>query len=95
LSQSDFVGKYITSVLTIFSSTDIFTFLQIFLPTGTEVLITLSGHYFQPFLNVQVTPSLADWNKTDGLCGLFNGNANDDRQKRPGSTKNDINLSWR
>ncbi|XP_052218802.1 von Willebrand factor D and EGF domain-containing protein-like [Dreissena polymorpha] len=65
---------------------------RVTLPSGSYVDISLVYEGF--LMNVHVTPSVADFNKTSGLCGSFDGNINNDRLKRPGSTDNDPNRSW-
>jgi hypothetical protein len=52
----------------------------VWLPHGTVVKISVSGDY----LNVWVTPSPADWELTEGLCGFYNGQPSDDLKKRNG-----------
>ncbi|XP_053403813.1 von Willebrand factor D and EGF domain-containing protein-like [Mercenaria mercenaria] len=68
---------------------------QVYLPTGTEVRISVQENaFFKPFINIDITPSLEDWENTIGLCGNFNGDDTDDRNKRANSTEQDTNLSW-
>lgn len=64
---------------------------KIFLPTGTLVTVMLHGG----LLNVNIAPGLADFKNTEGLCGPFDQNIGNDRDKRPGSTEADATLSWR
>ena len=45
-------------------------------------------------MNVHIRPSLADYHKTEGLCGLLDNNAGNDLQKRPGSDASSIPRSW-
>ncbi|WAR28733.1 hypothetical protein MAR_014437 [Mya arenaria] len=64
---------------------------QVTFPSGTIVDLSLQ----EKFVNVAVFPSLADLNNTEGLCGRFDGDTVNDRNKRPGSVENDPALSWR
>ncbi|XP_052216779.1 von Willebrand factor D and EGF domain-containing protein-like [Dreissena polymorpha] len=66
------------------------THYRVTLPSGTYVDIHLVGD----FMNVYVYPSVADFKKTSGLCGLFDGTTNNDRLNRPGSNDSDPNISW-
>jgi len=51
--------------------------LQIFLPTGTEVGISLNtGH--ESLIDVFIHPGLADIERTSGLCGNFDGDWTND-----------------
>ncbi|KAH3836932.1 hypothetical protein DPMN_110308 [Dreissena polymorpha] len=45
-------------------------------------------------MNVYVYPSVADFMKTSGLCGLFDGTTTNDRLNRPGFNDPDPNTSW-
>ena len=69
-----------------------FTCCQIYLPTGGTCHITKR---YSGFINVEVYPATSDFNKSEGLCGVFDGDKSNDRQVRPGSTQTDPNLSWR
>ncbi|XP_052239413.1 uncharacterized protein LOC127850426 isoform X2 [Dreissena polymorpha] len=68
------------------------TLYRVSLPSGTYVEITLSvmGHN----MNVYVYPSVADFMKTSGLCGSFDGTTTNDRLNRPGFNDPDPNKSW-
>ncbi|KAH3810312.1 hypothetical protein DPMN_138702 [Dreissena polymorpha] len=45
-------------------------------------------------MNVYVYPSVADFMKTSGLCGSFDGTTTNDRLNRPGFNDPDPNKSW-
>ncbi|KAH3730675.1 von Willebrand factor D and EGF domain-containing protein-like [Dreissena polymorpha] len=63
---------------------------RVTLPSGTYVDI----HIYGALMNVFVYPSVADFKKTSGLCGLFDGTTINDRLNRPGSNHPDPNKSW-
>ncbi|XP_029649426.2 uncharacterized protein LOC115223143 [Octopus sinensis] len=75
---------------------------KIILPTGTSILVAKGRKRTSQFINIWVHPSPADMEKTEGLCGSFDGNKNNDllmsngkilfeRGKRP----DEFSLSWR
>ena len=66
-------------------------FTKVNLPMGGRVQIS-KGY---GLLNVDVMPSAYDFGKTQGLCGLLDGDRSNDRQRRNGSRSIDSNLSWR
>ncbi|CAG2217339.1 unnamed protein product [Mytilus edulis] len=49
--------------------------LQITLPTGTKVTFNYGYSYVD---GINIIPSVLDTGMTKGLCGIYNGNANDD-----------------
>ncbi|XP_071133683.1 uncharacterized protein [Mytilus edulis] len=55
---------------------------EIVLPTGTRVHVWISGN---KMLNVYITLSRADLNETEGLCGTWNGNYDDEFIGRDGN----------
>ncbi|XP_070211137.1 uncharacterized protein [Littorina saxatilis] len=61
------------SVLSVYRHSDLQTYYVV-LPTGTIVTVKASGR----FLNVWITASSLDFGKTEGLCGLFDGDAYND-----------------
>ncbi|KAH3785082.1 hypothetical protein DPMN_163165 [Dreissena polymorpha] len=63
---------------------------KVTLPSGTYVDI----HIYGALMNVFVYPSVADFKKTSGLSGLFDGATTNDRLNRPGSNHPDPNISW-
>ncbi|KAL4216825.1 hypothetical protein ACF0H5_024546 [Mactra antiquata] len=62
------------------------------LPHGTkvELKITPTG-----FINIYIYPSLADVNATEGLCGYFDNNTENDFTRRNGSIEKFDNDSWK
>jgi len=58
---------------------------QIFLPTGAHLVVTRNSAYgsWSQFMNVDLTPGLADEKSTSGLCGNFDGDASNDGKKEP------------
>uniref|UniRef100_A0A2C9L6R6 VWFD domain-containing protein n=1 Tax=Biomphalaria glabrata TaxID=6526 RepID=A0A2C9L6R6_BIOGL len=63
---------------------------KIVLPTGTTVIVENGGSFFvdgPQFLNVWITASSADYNRTQGLCGTY-----DDNQANDFFSPNGINL---
>lgn len=48
---------------------------KVFLPSGSEVSIRMN---WETFLEVDIFPSILDVDSSDGLCGNFNGDINDD-----------------
>ena len=54
-------------------------FLQIVLPTGTRVKIYRG---WSDFINVEIIPSVLDWQQTEGLCGFYDGSAANDQINR-------------
>ncbi|KAK7499321.1 hypothetical protein BaRGS_00009296 [Batillaria attramentaria] len=61
------------SVLAVYRHPDLKKYYTV-MATGTIVMVKASSLY----LNVWITPSAADFGKTEGLCGLFDGNAYND-----------------
>ncbi|CAC5372516.1 unnamed protein product [Mytilus coruscus] len=59
---------------------------EIVLPTGTRVHVWISGNRM---LNVYITLSRADLYETEGLCGTWNGNYDDDFTGRDGNNYQD------
>ncbi|CAG2217335.1 unnamed protein product [Mytilus edulis] len=49
--------------------------LQITLPTGTKVTFNYGPNYVD---GINIIPSVLDTGMTKGLCGIYNGNSNDD-----------------
>jgi len=47
----------------------LFNLCQIYLPTGTKIITSRNSGIF---MNVDITPGLADFKNTEGLCGKFN-----------------------
>ncbi|XP_052217770.1 von Willebrand factor D and EGF domain-containing protein-like [Dreissena polymorpha] len=68
------------------------TLYRVSLPSGTyvEIILGIMGHN----MNVYVYPSVADFMKTSGLCGSFDGTTTNDRLNRPGFNDPDPNKSW-
>ena len=67
------------------------------LPTGTRVQIFISSWGLgSSWLNVDITPSFVDWEQTEGLCGTYNGNWEDDFTDRNGNIvgQSDFIKSW-
>jgi len=56
-----------------------------FLPTGAHVVVTRNSGsgFWSQFMNVDITPGLADVKSTSGLCGNFDGNATNDGETEP------------
>lgn len=48
---------------------------EVHLPTGTVITIQSSA---RPFLNIWVKPSSLDYSQTEGLCGVYDRNRNND-----------------
>ncbi|XP_033756293.1 uncharacterized protein LOC117339037 [Pecten maximus] len=72
------------------------------LPTGTVVIVGLSDVDSLHYLQVWIEPSSTDFNKTQGLCGTFDGEKNNDLEKKdkvvytaPGLRPDPFILSWR
>ncbi|OWF53474.1 uncharacterized protein LOC110446398 [Mizuhopecten yessoensis] len=59
---------------------------EVHLPSGTYIVIKISPIYQSHYLDVEIHISPSEWNKTEGLCGTFNGNRYDDRIDRSGKT---------
>jgi len=53
-----------------------------FLPSGAHVVVTRNWGLSE-FVNVDITPGLADIGSTSGLCGNFDGNRDNDGRKEP------------
>nr|XP_034327587.1 uncharacterized protein LOC105328884 [Crassostrea gigas] len=76
---------------------------EVVLPNGARTMImTGAMTRNQRFLNVKVVASTFDFNQTEGLCGTFDGNRNNDLMKRDGDLytrggkqPNEFSLSWR
>lgn len=49
--------------------------VQITLPTGTKVTFNYGSNYVD---GINIIPSVLDTGMTKGLCGIYNGNSNDD-----------------
>ncbi|XP_064631285.1 uncharacterized protein LOC135489721 [Lineus longissimus] len=71
---------------------------EVHLPTGTYVTVAAHGN----FINIWVSPSAADYNQTEGLCGLYDQNRRNDLVKPDGSIvwpirgrPDAFSLSWR
>ncbi|XP_052098806.1 uncharacterized protein LOC127733493 [Mytilus californianus] len=62
---------------------------QVILPTGTVITIQSSG---TQFINIWINPSSVDRGQTEGLCGSYDGNRNNDvfypSNGRPDNNKN-------
>ncbi|CAD5116485.1 DgyrCDS5365 [Dimorphilus gyrociliatus] len=54
---------------------------EVVLPSGTNVKVAQHGF----FLHVYITGTPADTNRTEGLCGFYNGDPSDDLKLRNGS----------
>ncbi|XP_033744106.1 von Willebrand factor D and EGF domain-containing protein-like [Pecten maximus] len=66
-------------------------------PSGTMIVMKIheTGTHIYSF---QLKPSLADWKSTSGLCGVLDGNKENDFTKRDGTVTSDANsfgLDWR
>ncbi|GAB1607640.1 hypothetical protein Ahia01_001047900 [Argonauta hians] len=75
---------------------------EVHLPTGAVVNIRQSSTKSQPFLNIMMKPSSLDYNSTQGLCGTYdtdlendllmsNGIVSTSKEQKP----NKFSLSWR
>lgn len=53
--------------------------MQITLPTGTKVTFNYGYSYVD---GINIIPSVLDTGMTKGLCGIYNGNADDDFMPR-------------
>jgi len=51
-----------------------------FLPSGAHVVVTRNWALSE-FVNVDITPGLADIGSTSGLCGNFDSNTTNDGRK--------------
>lgn len=62
------------------------------LPTGTRIDVTV--HY--SWLNIDIHVSASDWEQTEGLCGTYNGNKDDDFTNKNGIIvhKREFVKSW-
>ncbi|XP_067939850.1 von Willebrand factor D and EGF domain-containing protein-like [Watersipora subatra] len=58
---------------------------HIYFPHGAMVKAQLTGGGFAQFMNLWITPSPADFNRTTGMCGTFNGDKSEDLRMRDGS----------
>ncbi|KAL4221758.1 hypothetical protein ACF0H5_020013 [Mactra antiquata] len=65
---------------------------QIELPNGARVELQL---HREIFVNVRILPSLVDFQATEGLCGYFDNDTNNDLQARQGSGDETFANSWR
>ncbi|XP_078312035.1 von Willebrand factor D and EGF domain-containing protein-like [Crassostrea virginica] len=74
---------------------------QVMLPTGTKVTVKDS---YQAFINIFIYPSAADFNKTEGLCGTYDGNQDNDllgpdgvitKVPDPGKRPDGYSIKWR
>ncbi|CAL1528025.1 unnamed protein product [Lymnaea stagnalis] len=50
---------------------------EVYLPTGTKVTVSAAK---KPFMDIHVTGSATDLSRSEGLCGNFDGNPNNDLQ---------------
>ncbi|XP_059165094.1 mucin-2-like [Physella acuta] len=64
---------------------------EVVLPIGTKVTLVATR---KPFMNIHVHASSADWQKTEGLCGSYNGNRLDDLDYVPTNRPDDFNRKW-
>ncbi|KAK7469526.1 hypothetical protein BaRGS_00036472, partial [Batillaria attramentaria] len=71
---------------------------EVTLPTGTVLRVGVKGQ----FLNALIFPSSADFGHTQGLCGTFDDNKDNDLQQRNGEVDTNVglrpdsfSLSWR
>ncbi|GFR90472.1 von Willebrand factor D and EGF domain-containing protein, partial [Elysia marginata] len=69
---------------------------EIFFPTGTAVVVTTTRKY----INVVIRMSSSDFGQSQGLCGNFDGNKNNDLTTRNGvlvpiKRVDEFSLSWR
>ncbi|KAL3848262.1 hypothetical protein ACJMK2_019131 [Sinanodonta woodiana] len=52
---------------------------EVYMPLGTKIAITIqTGDTYRNTMNVDIYPSVKDWDSIEGMCGTFNGNTNDD-----------------
>nr|XP_022293342.1 von Willebrand factor D and EGF domain-containing protein-like [Crassostrea virginica] len=64
---------------------------KVYFPTGTFVKIFLYNYASQSFyINLEVYPTVADVSRTDGLCGVVDGDKTNDLRRKDGS-QDDIN----
>ncbi|WAQ98101.1 FBP1-like protein [Mya arenaria] len=49
---------------------------KVYFPSGAEVHISL---WSPPWMNIQIKPSVQDFNNVEGMCGSFDNNPNNDR----------------
>ncbi|XP_063416202.1 uncharacterized protein LOC134697845 [Mytilus trossulus] len=64
------------------------------LPTGTKLTFNYGSTYID---GINITPSVIDTNMTKGLCGIYNGNTEDDYTPRDQLDSTDLKtfvLSW-
>ncbi|KAL3848267.1 hypothetical protein ACJMK2_019135 [Sinanodonta woodiana] len=54
-------------------------YFEVYMPLGTKIAITIhTGDTYRNTMNVDIYPSVKDWDSIDGMCGTFNGKTNDD-----------------
>ncbi|XP_062601346.1 uncharacterized protein LOC134263057 isoform X2 [Saccostrea cucullata] len=66
---------------------------MVLLPTGTIVMIKITSWREVWYLNVDITASPSDVNRTSGLCGSLDGNMDNDNMGRH-KNKTDFPTSW-
>ncbi|XP_041368567.1 uncharacterized protein LOC121382945 isoform X2 [Gigantopelta aegis] len=73
----------------------------VILPTGSTLTVSVGRGKTKNFMNVWFKASAVDYAHTEGLCGTFDGNKNNDLQTRDvheivgGIYPNKFSLSWR
>lgn len=67
--------------------------LQVILPTGTRIKVQVNTFW----LNIDITISSVDWKETDGLCGTYNDQMEDDFTNRKGDVvdQKEFMNSWK
>ncbi|CAG2246022.1 unnamed protein product [Mytilus edulis] len=66
---------------------------EVVMPTGTRITVLVNSFW----LNVYITVSAMDWEETEGLCGLYNGQRNDDFTDMKGNIvdQSEFMSSWK
>ncbi|KAK3588225.1 hypothetical protein CHS0354_014374 [Potamilus streckersoni] len=86
-----FVSCDTFDVLEVREYTEYYT--EVYMPLGTKVTITIhTSETYRYTMNVDIYPSVKDWNSIVGMCGTFNGNMIDDLD---GLSVSDFAKKWR
>lgn len=88
-NQKDVFTLFLVLLITVTTRQFLHIFFQIIFPTGTSVKVSIYNYESSSwYINLEVYPTVADVNRTSGLCGVLDDDDTNDLRRRDGTQDN-------